>query len=206
MNASASALPPRQDEVQSKIRKVRAFGRDARVVCSALFAFGLVVCVALMLVIILGPTLEPKSGNGGPYDILTSPLTPLQLKAWAFLVPGVSIGVWLAAVYQLYRLFGNLAVGAIYTPENVRRVRNVGLLWLLFAVLGILLPVTFAVAHRLIDASVPIDFDRWFPSFSEVLSSFVSAGLVLLTSWIMDVGLYEKEHADALRRDADLTI
>jgi hypothetical protein len=205
VNASAAALP-RHDEVQSKIRKVRAFGRNARFVCSALFALGLVVCVILTLVIVLGPTLEPKSGNGGAYDILTSPLAPLQLKAWAFLVPGMSIGVWLAAVYQLYRLFGNLAVGAIYTSENVRRVRNVGLLWLLFAVLGIVLPATLAVAHRLIDASAPIDFDRWFPSFSELLSSFVSAGFVLLISWIMDVGLYEKEHADALRRDADLTI
>ena len=33
-----------------------------------------------------------------------------------------------------------------------------------------------------------------------------AAGLVLLASWIMDVGLYEKEHADALQRDADLVI
>jgi hypothetical protein len=45
-----------------------------------------------------------------------------------------------------------------------------------------------------------------FPSFGELLSSFAAAGLVLLVSWIMDVGLYEKEHADALRRDADLVI
>jgi hypothetical protein len=27
---------------------------------------------------------------------------------------------------------------------------------------------------------------------------------VLLASWIMDVGLYEKEHADELPRDSDL--
>ena len=208
MNAAASALP-REDEVESKIRKIRTFGRNARVVCSALFALGLVVCVILLLVVVVGvfgPIREPKSGNGGVYDILTSPLTPLLFKVCWFLAGGVAIGVWLAAVYQLYRLFGNLAAGAIYTPENVRHVRYVGLLWLLWAVLGIVLPATLVVAHRLIDASVPIDLDRLFPSFGESLNSFVAAGLVLLVSWIMDVGLYEKEHADALRRDADLVI
>lgn len=56
------------------------------------------------------------------------------------------------------------------------------------------------------DTPVPIDLDRVFPSFSELLSSFAAAGLSLLVSWIMDVGLYEKQHAEALRRDADLVI
>jgi hypothetical protein len=44
-----------------------------------------------------------------------------------------------------------------------------------------------------------------FP-WSEALSSAVSAGLLLLVSWIMDVGLHAKDHADALQRDADLVI
>ena len=118
---------------------------------------------------VFGPIREPNSGNGGFYDVLTSPLTPLQLKVCVFLVVGVVIGVWLAAVYQLYRLFGNLAAGAIYTPENVRRVRYVGLLWLLWAVLGIVIPAALVVAHGLIDASVPIDLDRLFPSFVGVV-------------------------------------
>ena len=140
--------------------------------------------------------------------ILTVPCSPtLQFKVCGVLVVGVVIGVWLAAVYQLYRLFGNLAAGAIYTPENVRRVRYVGLLWLLLAVLGIVIPARRSSSRiGFIDASVPIDLDSLFPSLSESLSSFVAAGLILLVSWIMDVGLYEKEHADALRRDADLVI
>jgi len=50
------------------------------------------------------------------------------------------------------------------------------------------------------------DAVRVFLSPSETLSFFVSAGLVLLVSWIMDVGLYAKDHADALQRDADLVI
>jgi hypothetical protein len=133
-------------------------------------------------------------------------LTPLQLMVCVFVIMGAVIGLWLAAVRQLHRLFGNLAAGAIHTPENVRRVRNVGLLLLLWAVLGVVIPTAIVVARGLMDASVPIDLDRVFPSLSELFSSFATAGLVLLASWIMDVGLYEKDHADALQRDAELTI
>jgi hypothetical protein len=203
MNATVSALP-REAEVQSKIRKVRAFGRNARSVCAMLFGLGLVGSVVLLLIVLRSHVPAPNSGNGGAYDILTSPLTPLQLKVLWLL--GLAIGVWLAALHQLYRLFGNLAAGAIYTPENVRRVRYVGLLWLLLAVLNIVLPATLVVVNGSFDAPVSIDLDRVFPSFGELLNSFAAAGLVLLVSWIMDVGLYEKQHADALRRDADLVI
>jgi hypothetical protein len=210
VNASVSVLP-RAEEVQSKIRKVRAFGRNARSVCAALFGLGLVGSVVVLFIVVRSHVPAPNGGNGGVYDggvydILTSPLTPLQLKVWWLLSLGVALGVWLAAVHQLYRLFGNLAAGAIYTPENVRRVRYVGLLWLLLAVLNIALPATLVVANGFFDAPVPIDLDRLFPSFGELLNSFAAAGLVLLVSWITDVGLYEKEHADALRRDADLVI
>jgi hypothetical protein len=206
LNASASAIP-REDEVQSKIRKVRQFGRIARVVCAAIFGFGLVGSLALLLIFVPTHIPGPIKGNGGAYELLAGLLTPLQLKWAVSLGTSILAGVWLAAVYQLYRLFGNLAVGAIYTPENVRRVRNVGLLFLLLAVLaGIVLPAALVFAHGFFDASVPIDLERLFPSLPELLGDFVSPGLILLASWIMDVGLYEKDHADALRRDADLVI
>jgi hypothetical protein len=205
VNASVSALP-REEEVQSKIRKVRAFARNARSVCAVLFGLGLLGSVVVLFIVVRAQAPASNGGDGGAYDILTSPLTPLQLKVWWLLSLGVTIGVWLAAVHQLYRLFGNLAAGAIHTPENVRRVRYVGLLWLLLAVLDIVLPATLVVANGFFDAPVPIDLDRVFPSFGELLNSFAAAGLILLVSWIMDVGLYEKEHADALRRDADLVI
>ena len=122
----------------------------------------------------------------------------------------VSESIGELAARQLYAALSPVrqsAAGAIYTPENVRRVRHVGLLWLLSAVLGIVIPIASAalVAFGFIDASVPINHDLAFSS-SESLSSIVSAGLILLASWIMDVGLYEKDHADALRRDADLVI
>jgi hypothetical protein len=201
VNASASAFPL-EDEVQSKIRKVRRFGRNARVVCSVLLAFSLFGCVISLVFIVFGPIREPKGSSGDVYAALASPFT-VYARTLA------QCGFWLTAGYQLFHLFGNLAAGAIHTSANVRRVRNVGLLWLLFAVLGVVLPVTLDVARHLIDG-LPIDFKSALKfaiaAFSGLLKSFFSAGLVLLASWIMEVGLHEKEHADALRRDADLVI
>lgn len=200
------SAPPRDEEVQSKIRKVRAFGRNARAVCAALFGLGLVGSAALLVIVVRSQVTAPNGGSGGVYHILASPLTPPLLKVWALFSAAVAIGVWLAAVHQLYRLFGSLSAGAIYTPENVRRVRHVGLLWLLLAVLGIVMPATLVIANSFSAAPLALDLDRVFPSFGELFNSFAAAGLVLLVSWIMDVGLYEKEHAEALQRDADLVI
>ena len=74
--------------------------------------------------------------------------------------------------------------------------------------LDILIPVASTALVRVgfIDAWGPFKHEPVFASASQLLSSFVTAGLILLVSWIMDVGLYEKDHADALQRDADLVI
>jgi hypothetical protein len=208
VNAPASALI-REDEVQSKIRKVRGFGRTARAVSAAIYGFGLVSTVGMLLVIVLGPFPGTNIKIGMSPDFYTvskALLTTLQFKVSMFLAFGVVSGVWLSAAYQLYRLFGNLAAGAIYTPENVRRVRYVGLLNLLSVALAVVIPAALVFAHGVIDASAPIDTDALFPSWSQLIGDFVSAGLILLASWIMDVGLYEKDHADELKREADLVI
>ena len=199
MNASASSLD-REVEVQSEIRKVRRFGRTARVVCSAIFGLGLVGVIFTLLVATLG-LFFPKIHSA----TTALAMTP-ELKMWMTLLTGVVAAVMLASVYQLYRLFGNLAAGAIYTPENVRRLRRVGLLWLLLAGLGIVIPIASAalVTFGLIDAPFPVKHELAFSTQS--LSPIISAGLILLASWIMDLGLYEKDHADALQRDADLVI
>ncbi len=207
MIASATAVT-REGEVQSKIRKVRTFGRAARTLSAALFAFGLVGSVGVLLTIVFGPVPGSGSGLGLPgFDsVTTAQLTTPALKAWAFVGVSLMAGASLAAVHQLYRLFGNLAAAAIYTPENVRRVRYVGLLTLVSAVLGIVLPVATAalVASGFLDVPVPFSSELEFTAQS--LSTLISAGLILLASWIMDVGLYEKDHAAALQRDADLVI
>jgi hypothetical protein len=140
------------------------------------------------------------------HGVTTALATTPLLKIWMTVLAGLMAGVALAGVYQLYRLFGNLADGAIYTPENVRRVRHLGLLSLLWAVLAFAIPLAFAVLVRLGVLDVSTFESLLAIPWPEALNSAVSAGLILLVSWIMDVGLHAKDHADALKRDADLVI
>jgi hypothetical protein len=199
VNASAPALA-REEEVQSKIRRIRLFGRIARVPCAALFGFSVVALVAVAIFILLSTFgLQIR----GPEDVAA---WTLQMKIWALPFLFAIGSVWLGSIYQFYRLFGKLAARAIYTPENVRRVRNVGLLGLVGVMLGILIPIAWKLLYAFvfIDPS-PAAPAEWF-SLSETLGSFVVAGLILLCSWIMDVGLHEKDHAEELQRDADLVI
>ena len=198
MNASATALT-RENDVQSKIRLVSTFSRFVRVVLSVVFGFGLVGCVLQFLIGVLG-LVSPGPMSGA--SIFTS-----QQTVWALPLSAVVVGLWLALVFQLYRLFGNLAAGAIYTSENVRRVRLVGLLWLLAAALRFLLPLAIPalVAIGSAGSSGPPKPELWI-SWAESLNGLSSAGLILLISWVMDIGLYEKDHAEALKRDADLVI
>jgi hypothetical protein len=197
VNASASALT-RDGDVQSKIRKISTFGRGARFVCAVFYGFGLVAGVGVLIVGVLGIFSPGKIGDAG--------FTAVQ-KMWALPMGAIFFGIWLAGIYQLYRLFSNLAAGAIYTAENVRRVRKVGLLWLLLAALGVLIPFSWAglVSLGVVEPSDPPKLDRWI-SWPNSVDTFVTAGMILLVSWIMDVGLYEKDHAEALRREADLVI
>ena len=197
MNVSAPAVS-REDDMRSKTRRVGTFSRYARVICSAAFGFGLVGSSVVILIGVMSLFIPGVQVDQG--------FTPQQ-KMWALPFFAFASGAWLAAVYQLYRLFGNLASGAIYTAENVRRVRLVGLFWLLSATVSLLLPMIWVALIRMgvvAPAAVP-HYQTWF-SWSDSLAGFASAGLVLLISWVMDIRLCEKDHADALRRDADLVI
>jgi len=196
VNASAPSLD-REVEVQSEIQKVRRFSHYARVVCSVIFGFGVVGIIFTMLAATFGLFFPKIHAATAALE-----MTP-QLKMLTTLVSSVTAGVMLAGVYQLYRLFGNLSAGAIYTPENVRRVRYLGILTLLWAVVAIAIPSALFVLDFQ-DASLPQSL-LVFP-WVESLNSVVSGGLLLLVSWIMDVGLHTKDHADALQRDADLVI
>jgi hypothetical protein len=196
MNASAPARTL-EDKVRSRIRAVAAFSRGARVVCAAFTGFGLVGVAFILITSLLGVAFPGLYGGPG--------FTPQQ-KMWGLCMLVVTYGVLIPISYQLYRLFSHLAAGAIFTPENVRRVRHVGLLWLMWTMLGILVP--FAEA-----ALVGIGFIDPLPARAEyafsmagTLSSFIAAALILLVAWIIDVGLYEKDQAEALQREAELVI
>lgn len=214
MNAALS-VSARDDELASKVRKIRAFGRSARIVTLLVSVWSGISIVVGISVVFLLADFHPAPREVAPGDgrtlgevvrVLEAHLTPLQSAVTVSLIIVVVGAIWLAMLRQLYRLFTNLAGGEIYTSDNVGCLRNLGLLWLLATAFVVSIQTAVVVGRRLLDASVPIVPDLIDSSLSQLFWSLATAGLVLLASWIMDVGLCVKNQADALQRDAELTI
>ena len=135
-----------------------------------------------------------------------------SIKACTLIVVTVFVALAGWTLYHLYCLFDRLADGAIYTKPTVWHLRQVGMLSLAMAVIQLILaPTTFALVElgfldRALLAPVesatrtPLLF--WSPSFG----GFITAALILLASWILDVGREVSEDAEVMRREADLVI
>jgi hypothetical protein len=142
-------------------------------------------------------------------------ITP-QVKIWSIVVLTVYCLIVLSSVVHLYRLFNHLAAGEIYTKTNVRHIRWVGLLAMAMATWQLVLPpLTFALIEvGFLDRNLITVADGAASGGGALLfgvgggqfSGFVMAALVLLASWIMDVGRETSEEAVGMRHDADLVI
>ena len=201
-------------ETEARIRAVQKFGRYARSICAFFAAMLGLLMLGMTAVIVSGPM--PGSGleiGLGAYKVTADHLTTLPIKLWSFVVVTIVIGVVAWILVHLHLLFARLAAGQIYTKENVRHVRQVGLLMMAMAVLQLILPlISFVLVEvGFIDRALVtvVDADREAGNLlvgSSSLGGVIPAALVLLASWIMDVGREISEDADAMRREADLVI
>jgi hypothetical protein len=200
-------------ETEARIRNVQKFGRYARSFCLLIGAtLGLVLLVSWATIF---SVLDARSGvrlDLGAFNVTGDQLTTLPNKAWALVVVTVVFGAVGWTLFHLHRLFTHLAAGSIYTKQNVWHLRQVGLLSMALAVIHLILPpITFALVETgLIDvALVPRSGTYGGTNLVFGTSSFggfITASLILLASWIMDVGREVSDDADAMRREADLVI
>jgi hypothetical protein len=211
---NAEMLPPvRSESVQAQIQKIRRFSKYARSGC-AVFRVLLVILTVLILANLLVPGYSGLKLDFGVYSFNGTNFT-LELQAWTFLVLAIPVGLTFKFVSLLYKLFSNLAAGAIHTPGNVHQLRQIGLLALWMAVHATVVPglSLWLLEVGFIDATsvtqtwvtgetVRVDnfvLDGWF-------TYLLGAGLMLLASWIMDVGRQTSDEAERLRRDAELVV
>ena len=199
-------------ETEAQIRHVRKFGGYGHSL-STLAAVLLVIYFVVWEWSIASGALSHAFKVGlGAYSVMGDELTTIQLKVWTLVVVATGCAILFAVAFHLRRLFGLLAAGLIYTRENVRTLRRVGILALAMAVLQLVLPM---ISFALVETGF---IDRTLVTFTEPgsreifllgppsLSGFVMAALVLLASWIMDVGRQTADDADTMRREADLVI
>ena len=89
---------------------------------------------------------------------------------------------------------------------NVRRIRRLGELALAFGALQIVLPI---VSLALLNAGIfPASAVSFVPIAinPESLTLLLAGGLIMLASWIMEVGRRTSEDAEQLRRESELVV
>jgi hypothetical protein len=198
-------------ETEARIRNVQKFAKNGWQFC-ALAGFFLGVYVLGAWVKIALGTVGGRIDLGTFYRVNVDLLTTASGRIWAFVVVTVVAGLFAWTLLHLYRLFRQLEAGSIYTKQNVYHLRQVGWLSMALAVIQLLLPLlSFMLAELgvLADTLVPLVAPPGNGAPLSVGQSFagvITASLILLASWIMDVGREISDDADAMRREADLVI
>ena len=181
-----------------KLRRGAAFARGA---CSLL----LLVMVAGVLFasysVVTPTTWHSTRYSVGGFVIEASDMANPRTQAWLLANFWALFAIGSACVWRLRRLFVDLARGEIFTRTNVLTLRRVAKLIFLAGAYGFAGPlITRALIGPTGASTVGVTsfFLPWQP--------FATGGLLLLASWIMEVGLGVREDADELRRDVELTV
>jgi hypothetical protein len=175
-----------------EMAKVQRYSRYAQACCLVLFvvlvmAGPVTVLVAFFMVGVDFYVSWPSVGLMAVGRVLT------------FALAAVAIG-------YLYALFGDLGRGQIYTVANVRRIGRVGAVLIAFGVLEIVFPLLSALLLRtgIVPPQAAPYLSLDLPPQSLLL--LLAGSLVMLSSWILEVGRRTADEAAHLRSEAELTV
>ena len=181
-----------------QIRKIQTFSAIARTCCTVL-AVGCLALTAWLAFRLLSGTLGVTDRISiGSYVITGSEMHGVGIKTWFLISIAAATAIVVGMIYLLREVFVNLARGEIFTAANVHRIYLIGVLILCMGVWQFLVP--FVATIVLSDATHRIrHYSFW-------LTPFAVGALIILVSWIMNVGLGVSEEAAELKRDADLVV
>ncbi len=188
-------------DTQTQLERIRKVSRVVRIVCRILLGLTLFAFLMMVVLIIIGPECGMRLGLGGPEcgtirlggaEIPISQLTPgSMILMFGFSV--LATAVVIKGLYHLHRLFGNYADGKVFTIGSVAQIRQLGITFLLGAGLQIL-AVPLAVVLMILCTPDKGALLLTFP-----FEALITAGLLILISWVMDAGR-------GLREENELTI
>ena len=189
-----------------QIGKVRRLSRVAVVFFTCFTIF--IVCVAILLLISV--MIQP-TGSNARITMSTWAAVGAQADSWrvkfaALVLLTPFMVLTLGMLKHLNLLFRNLSEGIIYSKDNVRHVLQTGKLWLIIGVMNLALPILTMIPLWVgfIDTKAVTMTDFKLPSGS--FSVIVSAFLVILVAWVMEVGRQTQDEATQLREEASLVV
>ena len=176
-------------ETQTALAKIQKVSSAVKMGCKILFVITPVYFIGMGIVIMRHGTIAIHGGEKIPASQL--PLADRLQFGLGCLLTGAII---LKALYHLHRLVSNYSVGDVFTAGSVAQIKHLGKTLLYMAALQILISELLACLaifrHKTLYFSFPEDIPFGF---------LIGGGLLILISWVMEVGL-------GLREESDLTI
>jgi hypothetical protein len=178
-----------------KLKQVQRYSTSLQRLFKFLFALGAIAVVIAALLILTGA--EPFDANvrigSAVYsgDSISGTIRVIAIVGLA-----LGAGIALKLNFHLIKLFGLYAQGDIFTADNVRQIRQIGITVLLIPalwLLGVIAPLLVGVAAYEA-GSTTTTFMMILPStpFDEVIAGTI----IIVISWIMDVGRELREEQD----------
>lgn len=188
-------------EALAQLEKIKRYSRSLkRVFMFLIVMFTLAACVSVLVIVLSGHSPETQRtidfDGRFAFDWNQAPMTA---KVWTIgcLLAVYAIGIKI--VYHLAKLFGLYADGHIFTIENVRQIRLVGILLMAFALVWLLtLPIP-----AMVDTTTAAEASGRMLSIGVGLPAQPAAQLffgsiVVFVSWVMDVGRRLREENDLI--------
>jgi hypothetical protein len=183
--------------VEARLEQVKRTSHGARRAC---FWMMVLVSLAAAVTVLARLTLPEGQGPAGwawtcNVDGLRVPCSELAPQVMTVFLVALLGGValTLTALYRLARLFGNYSRGEIFTRGSVGEIRWIGYVLAAGAVFQLLLFVA-VLTLRADGGEWPIELQFDLPIVPVLVAS-----LVMLLSWVMDVGA-------ELREENELTV
>lgn len=189
-------------ETQEKLEKVKKYSASLRTLfrfLSVVLLFaGFIGMIILLTINDSQPPTRSVDFNGVVY--VGEEITVLVKIVIAFGLL-LAVAIALKVLHHLASLFGHYARGQIFTSESVRQIRKTGkgLFYALFAWLYALIANFVLKTTAPSVSGVEVEQATWGFQLSGPFTLAIAGTIIVMVSWIMDVGR-------ELREDQDLTV
>lgn len=187
-------------ETEAKLAKVRKYSASLRLLFNFFTALIVIGGVISLFILLLAKS-DDTSIAIGTLVFRGDEITPaLQLLGAIGLL--ISFGIAFKLLRHLSRLFGLYAEGQIFTAENVRQIRQIGISVFLFCLIWaweIVVRVILVATNHPLPAQEAGDKTLSLQLSNGLFNAVIAGIIIIVVSWIMDVGR-------ELREEQDLTV
>ena len=181
-------------ETAAKLQKVKKYSTSLRNLFTFFFSLGILGWLVRTIMTWSDAKPHEPSAVQIAHLVFTGDPVPTDIRVLAYVYSTLALAISLKIFFHLIKLFALYAQGKIFGAENVHQIRQVGFTILIAPVLWLLtllIPLFVAADGMSITTSPNTALN-----FGGVFNQIILGTIILVVSWIMDVGRELREEQD----------